>query len=261
MDITFIVLQLERGEEGTLHYQGYLESSKSVRFTKFKKHEFFEKANFGKCDGTPQQNVDYCTKEESREPTEHAGPFMWGELSKQGQRTDLVKLRDAVRSGKRGRDLFDDDELCGSAIKYVRGVSAMAAAYNEAKPRDNVVVTFHYGDPGLGKTYCCASDDAYYFDGNNGFWNGYKVCLSSVFFFLTHNRERPRSSSTNSGGILLPPSCSNVFSTNINLNAMSRETLCHFKVVISTSQVTTSLSHGGVRRPSLTDKLSTVVYL
>lgn len=175
LGITFIVLQLERGEEGTLHYQGYLECSKKVRFTHFKKHSFFVRGNFGAYNGTPQQNVDYCTKEDSREDSDIAGPFMWGELSKQGARNDLVALRDAVRSGKRGRELFDDDDLCGAAIKYVRGTAAMVESYNVAKSRDDVVVTFHYGEPGLGKSYCCASDDAYYFDGNNGFWNGYKV--------------------------------------------------------------------------------------
>lgn len=94
----------------------------------------------------------------------------------------MLSLRDAVRSGKRGRELFDDDSVCGAAIKFGRGVDRMVAVYEPAVERGDIEVTLHYGPPGTGKTFCCDSEDAYYYDGDsNGFWNGYEGQSKVIF--------------------------------------------------------------------------------
>lgn len=152
---TFVVYQEEIGESGNHHLQGYIEMPKPCRPTKF---DCLRGAHFEKARGTPQENLDYCTKDDSRMPSGER--VIWGNMSRgQGQRNDLLALRDAVRSGKRDRDLFDDDVVAGSAIKFQRGVAAMREAYSEPTERGDIRVTLHYGPPGTGKTYCCDSDD------------------------------------------------------------------------------------------------------
>lgn len=169
MGITYCVYQYEMGEEThTPHFQGYIES-KSCRFSAF--FPELEGAHFIKADGTAQQCIDYCTKSDTRLD----GPYMWGTASAgRGTRTDIVELRDAIRGGLRGKALYDDDRVVGAAVKYGRGVNNLIDAYNVNLPRSNVVVTLHYGPAGTGKTHCAHTDEAYYFDGNNGFWNGYQ---------------------------------------------------------------------------------------
>lgn len=165
----YLVAQLEMGAKGTPHYQGYVEFPNAVRRTQIVEvlvgaHLEVAQSDSDKCEA-------YCTKEETRLEE----PIRFGtRVAKQGKRTDVLALRDAVKGGKRGRELFDDDLTAGPAIRYSRGVADMGRAYNEATMRDDIRVIFHYGPAGTGKTFCAHSDEAYYFDGNNGeFWVGY----------------------------------------------------------------------------------------
>lgn len=170
MGARYLIYQLELGSAGeTFHYQGYVEMPKPVRFSHFR--TWLDGAHWEKARGTPQQCADYCRKEDTRQD----GPWEFGVMgSGQGTRNDIIDLRDAVRNGKRGRDLYDDDSLVRAAVKYGRGVESMAAAYTVPIARPDVVVSLHFGPAGTGKTHCCYSDDAYLYDGNaNGFWNGY----------------------------------------------------------------------------------------
>ena len=111
----YLVYQLEMGESGTPHFQGYIQMNKPVRFTHF--HPMLERAHFEVSKGTPEQATAYCTKEDTR----LEGPWVFGEIQGQGKRNDIISLRNAIRDGKRGRDLFDDDSVVGPAVKYARG--------------------------------------------------------------------------------------------------------------------------------------------
>lgn len=158
----YLVFQLEMGASGTPHLQGYVQVPAPCRFSKFKG---LEGAHFEKARGSPQQNKDYCTKEDTR----LEGPFEYGVMrAGQGQRSDVLRLRDAIKSGKRGLELYEDDETCGPAVRYARGVAELCTAYAPRPDRSEVVVTFHYGPAGTGKTRCCMSDDAYFYDGMCG---------------------------------------------------------------------------------------------
>lgn len=129
-----------------------------------------EGAHFSVASASEAKNTNYCSKTESRV----GGPYIFGRpCGGSGERTDILGLRDAIRSGKRGRELADDDSLVSPYLKYQRGVDALVRDYTPKPDRSSVCVTFHYGPSGTGKTHCCHSDDAYFFDGHNGFWNGY----------------------------------------------------------------------------------------
>lgn len=153
---TYVVFQLEMGESGTLHYQGYIEMPKPVRFTHFK---ILEGAHFEKAAGAPMQARAYCMKEDSR----IEGPWefgVWrGDGTRAGTRTDLIALRDAIKSGKRGRELLDDDALAPTALSFPKAVELLNSTYVSAVSRADIRVVFHYGPAGTGKTMCCHSDD------------------------------------------------------------------------------------------------------
>lgn len=181
-NLKYLVYQLEAGEENhTPHFQGYIVCKQSVRFTHF--HPLLERAHFEIAKGTPEQCKEYCTKEDTR----LEGPWEFGTLpaAGSGSRNDLIDLREAIKGGKRGRDIYDDDCLVRAAVRYNSGMVSMVSAYTRAEPRPDVRVTLHFGPAGTGKTHCCYDDedtDCYLYDGNaNGFWNGYtgqsKVCV------------------------------------------------------------------------------------
>lgn len=174
----YCVYQEELGANGTMHLQGYLEFNKVVRMSWIKDKLNEDTIHLEKAMGTPQQCRDYCTKEDTR----IGGPYEFGEIGKgSGSRNDIIKLRDAIMSGKRGRDLFLDDETCVAATKYAKGTQNMVEAFTDLPERDQVKVTFHYGPPGTGKTYCAHNKGAYLYDGNNGFWNLYNGQESVIF--------------------------------------------------------------------------------
>jgi len=163
----FLIFQEEVGAEGTPHLQGYIEMPRPVRFSHFKLPE----ATFLVAEASTDANIEYCSKEDTRV----GGPYRFGVPSKQGQRTDLIELRNAIIAGKRGAALFLDDLVCGAAIKYQRGVDAMVSAFHKPVERGDIRVVFHYGPAGTGKTTCAHDPEAFYFDGNQGgFWTGYQ---------------------------------------------------------------------------------------
>lgn len=120
--------------------------------------------------GHPETCIAYCSKDETRV----GGPYIFGHRNPgQGSRGDLYALRDAIKEGKTDLELFNDDGLMATAARHLKAVEKMRHLFSPPTPRDNIKVTLHYGPPGTGKTFCAHQDGAYYFDGNNGFWNGY----------------------------------------------------------------------------------------
>lgn len=82
-DIKYCIVQLEKSPEtGNLHYQGYLELPKPMRYGAIKSLLKCDSAHLEARKGTALQAADYCRKEESRED----GPWEFGSLAKQGQR-------------------------------------------------------------------------------------------------------------------------------------------------------------------------------
>ena len=83
--IRYTVFQLERGENETPHFQGYIELNKPQRMSGMKK--LIPRAHFEGRKGTRQQARDYCMKQDTRV----AGPWEHGTFSAggQGRRNDI----------------------------------------------------------------------------------------------------------------------------------------------------------------------------
>lgn len=104
----YLVYGKEVGESGTPHLQGYIELAKASRLAAMKK--LLPTAHWENAKGTPEQASAYCKKD---------GDFYEdGELSKsrQGKRSDLEDLRDAINEGQRDPKKLRQDFT--AALKY-----------------------------------------------------------------------------------------------------------------------------------------------
>lgn len=124
----YVVWQLERGESGTPHIQGYVEFTKPVKLGGMKK--WLPKAHFEERRGTREQARDYCMKEDTRVD----GPWERGTFeTQQGRRSDLAAAVEAVKRGGIQAAIRDTPEVY---IKYARNLHMYAEAI-EQPPRDD----------------------------------------------------------------------------------------------------------------------------
>ena len=188
--IKYAKWQLEKGENDTPHIQAYLEFDKRQRLTAVIKA--VKKANgdlHGHCEmrkGTQQQAVDYVSKEDTRID----GPWEHGERAvlKQGQRTDLINLRDAIKEKRKWTDILDDEANAPTLIKYHKAASFMRSVYElEAQPAwRNLEVIVLYGATGTGKTRRAVADGAYLWNpSTTEWWDGYEgqevICIDEFY--------------------------------------------------------------------------------
>ncbi len=97
--------------------------------------------------GTAVQCTIYCTKDDTREE----GPWIIGTISKgAGSRTDLVDFKDAIRSGKRKRDLWDSHTV--QMAKYRHMYDDLRRCHRP-KRTEELVVALLVGKTGTGKTF------------------------------------------------------------------------------------------------------------
>lgn len=141
----FAIYQLERGEQGTPHYQGYLEFTNPKTLTWLKKQVSLQ-AHFEPRRGTSTDCINYCSKEETR----IAGPWRHGTPGQetQGKRTDLEEACSALKEHGLKRLREDAPHLY---VKYSRGFEALASTM-PMLPREAPEVIVLYGPTGAGKT-------------------------------------------------------------------------------------------------------------
>ena len=123
-----------------------------ISFRTYQKWVQDEKANVQPLKNDEKARL-YTAKLDSRID----GPWQCGEESDmvtQGQRTDLIELREAVKEGKSDRELIEDDNLLSVYGKYPRLVETMRRVYT--KPRmleENPEVIIYWGVSKSGKTH------------------------------------------------------------------------------------------------------------
>ena len=164
----YCVWQLERGEEGTPHYQGYIVFKTHKRLTSMK--AINPRAHWELRFGTHEQAHAYCTKEETRVD----GPWTYGEPPSQGKRTDLIGLKRRLDAGATFSELADDEEMFVTLSQYPKAFGIYQLA--KAKPRDEKPhVLVLWGVAGRGKSYYWKRNypDAYV-KPTGHWWDGYE---------------------------------------------------------------------------------------
>ena len=167
-DVRFVVWQKEKGDEETEHYQGYVEMPRGVRLAAMKKIN--ARAHWEPRQGTQEQAIAYCEKEESRVE----GPWRKGELVTQGKRTDLVAFANDIKDNKRTYS-----EICEQrpdmVLKYSRNIQSLIGGLQKPYEHDDVRGVWYFGPPGTGKSHKAWTENPGAYDkAQNKWFDGYE---------------------------------------------------------------------------------------
>lgn len=181
-----VVYQSERGEEGTLHIQGYVEFTNRVYRNAVARIEQLSTAHLEVARGNFRQNLTYCTKDEGREDGPHYWPDMgaWAAAG-QGRRSDI---EGAIECLKRTREMTTvADEHGAVFVKYGRGLKDLQRTLNLAPARrsDRITTIWMCGPPGTGKTYWAEQNypegEECFYKNEGKWWDGYAGQETVVF--------------------------------------------------------------------------------
>lgn len=167
-NVRYCIYQLEIGEQGTEHFQGYLECNRGCRLAALKKLDGLETAHFEVRRGTQKEAIAYCRKEDSRVE----GPWEFGEPSGgQGTRVDLDKLKMDI---DKGDSLLEIAQNHFSAfLRYPNSINRymqMVQKPRRFKPR----VAWFVGPPKTGKTFGAHREGSVFNKPHSKWWDGYR---------------------------------------------------------------------------------------
>ncbi len=171
----------EVGDSGTPHIQGFFQMKRRVGLYRAKNALDQPRASLRLAEGNAEQNLHYITKDGRRNPVpswyKH---WSWGTPCKQGQRSDMIKLRDLLKEGRMFDDLIRDDSQAkqfGNLMRYHTGIEKASCAF--VVPRTTKPKSYWFsGDSQAGKSTDAFSmveegQTCYFKSGNNKWWPGY----------------------------------------------------------------------------------------
>lgn len=144
----YLVIGKEIGESKTPHLQGYCELTKKISFGKLKK--LLPTAHIERRMGSAQQAATYCKKDDDY--------YESGEISKQGKRTDLANVYDAIKNGSSNTEIAD--EYPSTYMRHYKAVDRVR--FDQArldKEFEKINVTVYIGESGTGKTRKAYTED------------------------------------------------------------------------------------------------------
>lgn len=170
--VTYVVWQMEMGDGGLVHYQGYVECVARKRLAWLKKN-LHSTAHWEPRKGNQEQAISYCKKDDTRMAA--GGPWEAGEAAekKQGERSDLKKVADMVAAGASMQQVAE--EHGSTYIQYSRGIMALKQQLTPAYGHDDVRGIWYYGPPRTGKSRKARDENPEAFiKSQNKWWDGYE---------------------------------------------------------------------------------------
>lgn len=168
--LKYICGQLEKASTGQIHFQGYLQLAKSQRLSWLKRN-IDSGAHFEPQKASCNDDArNYCMKSDTQEE-----PFIeFGTYAKgRGSRTDLLKFKDAVKSGQTRKQLMDEHyKIFARYRHFYSTIKEIYAPDPKGKERK---VSIYFGTPGTGKTTKAVSHEDMWKQplGSNKWFNGY----------------------------------------------------------------------------------------
>jgi len=156
------------GQTNTNHLQGYVEFSNAKSFSKIKK--LIPKAHIEKSRGTPAENKEYCGKDGNV-------LFEDGEMSNQGQRTDLEEVARQVREGETTAETvaLSDPQTYHTYGRTLHKIEDIK--FRKQYRKTMTEGKWLWGETGVGKSKLAFEgfdpDTHYVFPDDNGWWDGY----------------------------------------------------------------------------------------
>ena len=148
-DASYLCYGKERGASGTDHLQGYVHFKHPVS-PKTANRRLGGRAHVEPRREDVDSAINYCKKE--------GNFFEWGDRPKQGKRTDLDAIRNAIDAGATELELaesyFSQWVYHRKSFEHYRALRAAASA----KPRDKPVIHIYWGATGTGKSTKAKSD-------------------------------------------------------------------------------------------------------
>lgn len=145
-DMTYIRFQLEIGETGTPHFQGYIEYNRAITISTLRKRIPIN-IHWEPRRGTQKQAIEYVWKiETSINDTQ----VEWGTPKEQGKRTDLYQFRDEIKSGTGIMELLETYPIQMAIYpKFYRLCRSIYTQHYENKDKQVILCI---GPPRSGKT-------------------------------------------------------------------------------------------------------------
>lgn len=141
----YVIYQLEKGVEGTPHYQGYVEFLAPKRLSACRKVN--PRAHWEPRMGTQAQAIGYAKKLDTRVE----GPWEYGEPGPgQGSRSDLDVVGKQIVSGVAVNAIAKENPAL--YIQYGRGMRDLAMVTQGKYDHDDVRGVWYWGGPGTGKS-------------------------------------------------------------------------------------------------------------
>jgi hypothetical protein len=135
--VKYMVWQLECGEEGVMHYQGYMECQGQKYFHQIKEIPGFERSHLEVRRGNQAEAVNYCMKEDTRVD----GPWEYGtksEVGGKGHRSDLLEIQGKLMQGISLKRLAD--EHFSSCIRYGRAFKDYKRTHTAPRDFKSIVI-------------------------------------------------------------------------------------------------------------------------
>lgn len=171
--LRFITYQLELGESGTEHIQGYCIFRDNTRLAQCK--QFIPGAHWEIRRGSHTEAKEYCEKGD----TKLSPRYQWGIEPKQGKRNDLDRAKELLDAGE-PMERIAEECFC-AFIRYHRGFQEyrnIRFKHENKEPR----VTVIYGPTGTGKTkYCNEKYPEAYWQFGTKWFDGYQQEKEVIF--------------------------------------------------------------------------------